>query len=675
MENPRSTSNRLDVIEQQLLQVRHDMGGQTSRDGNIQPPLQVRLAKTVSTSGGGSYPTEPADTFGILFVDGTYTQTAGNQNNTQTDRRAAPAVEVAHSIKRKYYPVNTRVWVVRQNHKWWIVEEAGDMFRHGKVYGSPITAGGTGTVELWFYNGAAEANSAVQITARDWLQNEYAAGEEVEVMYEARSAQWYLLPNGDSSASADTLQWVVVGGSDVIDDGLPVAPFGFCLWSGAILTIEPTAATFCEGDDRYTAGASVWIMSVDALNGSGSSAPRLYKGDRFLGKLVGTYDISGDSRPLYAVRKGTQHDIVRVVGESAEAVTGGNVTPSAAGLWNGEVLYVTPGATTFVGGATPYTSGPQCWILAPDLPGGSVDNTARLKHNDRHPAIYLGEFDDGTGARPLYAIRMTTHFGWIKFKLNYALTTAQSSQASTVLEYWGTKSPAPGPLSVFNLETNVAGTFVFHGNANAVGYAVWDEKLARYKIIVIESDSDDAHGGLLRQGTSSTMAAGATWKIVEFSAEMDSSYGVTLATGASAGITVTNAGIYYVSFAGSQRLSAAPAGVRSNGSFSLYKNGAALAAYEANQDNIETYFHRSSIVAILRLAAGDKIDVRARNVNDAFDVANCELQLHRIASTNTAASTPGTPGSGSGSSGSQNVLSAGDGDIPQQILNHYYYGE
>lgn len=125
MENPRSLANRIDVLEQQLLQVRHAQNNPLSRFGNVAPPLQVRLVKTVSDSGGGSYPSAGADTFGIIFVDGSYTKSAGTQAHTFTLRKSTPAVDVAHSINGKYYPVNTYAWVVRQNHHWWFLEDIG----------------------------------------------------------------------------------------------------------------------------------------------------------------------------------------------------------------------------------------------------------------------------------------------------------------------------------------------------------------------------------------------------------------------------------------------------------------------------------------------------------------------------------------------------------------------
>lgn len=562
-----------------------------------------------------------------------------------------------------------------ENQRFEIIEMNGDLFRHGKVYGSPISAGGTGIVELWYFDGASETNLAIQVSVRDWTQQAYAVGDQVEIIMEPKSARWYLIA---SAGGTDTTQWVVVDDSVTVADGTAVSPFSRCLWAGKKLTIESTAATFCSGEDRYTLSTNVWLLSVDALNGSGSAAPRLYKGDRYLGKLVGTYEISGDSRPLYAIRKGTQHDVVRVVGESAEAVTGGNVTPHVGGVWNGEVLYVTVGATNFVGGATPYTSGGECWILAPDLPGGSVDVTARLKHNDRHPAIYLGEFDNGEGARPLYAIRMTTHFGWIKFKLSYAIGNTSSSQAATVLEYWGTKTPADGPVTVWNLEKNTAGTYVFQGVANAVGYAVWDEKTAKYKIVVMESDGKEpAYGGLQATGANIAGTAGASLENMTFDAEMEI-VGMTRKTTTPHGLIADKAGDYLFAFT-AEIVETSPVGGTAVGGAAnayLYKNGVAMNGAPSCGTTMfsvsGTGIHQVvSITHINSMAAGDYAHVKMGCYNDCSLTGRFTAVYLGPTDGSVAAPSPSLPPSPSARVQSGND---GGGEIPQQTLNHYYGG-
>ena len=117
-----NVNHRLDALERQLLQVQHVQNQQPCRDGIPGAPRQVRLAKTITT--GGSYPTAPADTYGIIFLDGTFTTTQGNNGETMTDRQSS-ALVTAHSIDGRYYPTGSYVWVARLNHKWWIIDGPG----------------------------------------------------------------------------------------------------------------------------------------------------------------------------------------------------------------------------------------------------------------------------------------------------------------------------------------------------------------------------------------------------------------------------------------------------------------------------------------------------------------------------------------------------------------------
>ncbi len=79
----------------------------------------------------------------------------------------------------------------------------------------------------------------------------------------------------------------------------------------------------------------------------------------------------------------------------------------------------------------------------------------------------------------------------ISFRLYARLSTADASQANcSVLTYWDGRDPDPAAsgATVYNLPTDNAGVYKFFGEANAVGYAVWNERLARYEISAIEGD-------------------------------------------------------------------------------------------------------------------------------------------------------------------------------------------
>ena len=76
----------------------------------------VRLAKTVSS---GTYPSDPASVYPIMFLNGTFTETAGNGSATYTNRSAA-SKRVGFALSSDYIPENTIVTVFEQNGRYWI---------------------------------------------------------------------------------------------------------------------------------------------------------------------------------------------------------------------------------------------------------------------------------------------------------------------------------------------------------------------------------------------------------------------------------------------------------------------------------------------------------------------------------------------------------------------------
>ncbi len=79
----------------------------------------------------------------------------------------------------------------------------------------------------------------------------------------------------------------------------------------------------------------------------------------------------------------------------------------------------------------------------------------------------------------------------ISFRLYQQLQTNQASQgACQVVAYWDGRDPDPSSAGVtlYNLATDYSGVYKFAGDANAVGYATWNEKLGHYQICAIEGD-------------------------------------------------------------------------------------------------------------------------------------------------------------------------------------------
>lgn len=85
-------------------------------------PREIFLAKT--TDAGVTYPTDPATVYPILFIDGSYTASPGNQTPSFTNHSATNQA-VAYSLTTDFLPVGTVVAVFRQDNRWWILPSAG----------------------------------------------------------------------------------------------------------------------------------------------------------------------------------------------------------------------------------------------------------------------------------------------------------------------------------------------------------------------------------------------------------------------------------------------------------------------------------------------------------------------------------------------------------------------
>jgi len=91
------------------------------RQAIVAATRHVRLARTTTS---GTYPSTPCDTYEIVFLDGTFTESAGDQTPTYTERSASPQA-IAYDIRSDgLIPEDTEVLVLEQNGKWWIVARA-----------------------------------------------------------------------------------------------------------------------------------------------------------------------------------------------------------------------------------------------------------------------------------------------------------------------------------------------------------------------------------------------------------------------------------------------------------------------------------------------------------------------------------------------------------------------
>ena len=95
-----------------------------------------------------------------------------------------------------------------------------------------------------------------------------------------------------------------------------------------------------------------------------------------------------------------------------------------------------------------------------------------------------------------FVISMEYYKSLVRFTLDAALTTSDASQTATITDQYGPgvdNTTASGGITVHNMETSAAGTYMFEGNLNDAGLAMWDQG-TDYRIIQIECDTTPAGG-------------------------------------------------------------------------------------------------------------------------------------------------------------------------------------
>lgn len=138
----RSLLVRLNQLELQVAAFSRQLRAQGDRMDRWVWPKQVRLAKT--THSAESYPAAPANCYEIEFLDGTFTEAAGQQTPTYTDRGS---LAYALSMAGEYFLEGTRVAVVRIGRQWWIMFACGQPRKFWRFTlnesfsGSPSAAG------------------------------------------------------------------------------------------------------------------------------------------------------------------------------------------------------------------------------------------------------------------------------------------------------------------------------------------------------------------------------------------------------------------------------------------------------------------------------------------------------------------------------------------------------
>jgi len=115
------TNYRLRELENQLAAAQRQLGQMEQRPAILRDGRNPRLAKTAIAPGAGSYPTEASNpnTYGIVFLDSTYTQASGNQARSDTARQTEARTVAQQLLPNTYVPVGTIVEVFWDSNRWW----------------------------------------------------------------------------------------------------------------------------------------------------------------------------------------------------------------------------------------------------------------------------------------------------------------------------------------------------------------------------------------------------------------------------------------------------------------------------------------------------------------------------------------------------------------------------
>lgn len=496
-----SINDRVESLERQLQQVQRIQNQQPCRDGVPGAPRQVRLVKTATVS--GVYPTEPADTFGVIFLDTTFTQTAGNNGHTNTDRQAAAAA-YAHSMSGKYYPVGSLAFVERQNHRWVFIEALNTQMIPFEltaplVYGVVPSADNAKILE---WNGTTWVVGSTAIRVFDWGQSGGTYGN-----------------------------WVGLGPAGAI-----VGYQGICIKASSgryeIIWMEEQARFIkfrLNAQLKYNA-SSVAADRLDDWDGRQPPAGTitLYNTET---DTAGTYQFYGpddavgfavfdDSESRYKIIwLETQAKYIEFTLASASAGTAAFTAGTATGAtvnnwWDGKKFWA---------GTTRDIQDPQ-GLFVRALQGG------------KGIARWNEAYDSGNGGYE--AIECQSKAGWIDFTLTNAMAGTTSSSAATVNDYGGAGQDVLNPGSTATVYDD-QGLWKY-APVGAKGRAVYDAVEDKYRIVSCQLKKQYLRGTI-------SGALGATGTL-----SITASYGNGVAVSGS--VTVQNPGSFFTGAGGEEAM-------------------------------------------------------------------------------------------------------------------------
>lgn len=165
---------------------------------------------------------------------------------------------------------------------------------------------------------------------------------------------------------------------------------------------------------------------------------------------------------------------------------------AANGMYPGRVLRTnfrtSPGATD----AIPYTTENNCWIIninkTANAFGSVTFTTTAIASGERYLGRLVGWQTVSGTTRPVYVIETTEgQAKWVHFELVNPLTTSDATNTgATVVTYWGGGDPGAN-VDLINLP--ISTDYLFAGSVGARGYATYDEREGKYRIVQMECNT------------------------------------------------------------------------------------------------------------------------------------------------------------------------------------------
>jgi hypothetical protein len=181
--------DRVKELEREVRDLRRVLESERGRPAQLAHPRHVRLGKTTSSS---TYPSG-GNTFEFVFVELSFTRTAGSQTQTFTDRSGAPQ-GVGQSASGQYIPEDTRVWVLEQANGQYLLADAGGLPVLLGELDDDLDAGSSATLNIWGGTPNSESDSGATVTVYDWL---LGSGEKVSAGQKVVAAwinnAWYVI--------------------------------------------------------------------------------------------------------------------------------------------------------------------------------------------------------------------------------------------------------------------------------------------------------------------------------------------------------------------------------------------------------------------------------------------------------------------------------------------------